>query len=204
MMYDNKTDLKNKKSHLIILTKDGMNLDNNKNKKSNNKSYTLLTLKEDDLALRISLSNSYKVDIEKIAKTLTNIKQNLINDENEYDNYIKKEKYLKGKKDSKELSNLDLLNFKDIIIFNKKNIKLNEKESGKTAKQSNRAIISKTNSEIDKYNNSDKKNQMIFKNKTKNKDKFNINDGEEIIDNNNVKHDIISQKKLKKYEKKLN
>jgi hypothetical protein len=124
MIFDNKTDLKNKKSHLIILTKDGENLDNNKNKNSNYKSYTLLTFKEDELALRISLSNSYKIDREKIAKTVTNIKQNLIDDENEFDNYIKKEKYLKRKKDNKELGNRDLLNFKDIIIFNRKNIKL--------------------------------------------------------------------------------
>ena len=188
MINDNKTNIKNKKCNLIILSKDGINLDNNGKQKTNYKSYTLLTFKEDDITIRMNLSNSNKIDKEKILKTVTSMKQNLIDDSNEFNDYIKKDKNIKRKNDSEKLTVKHSLNLKDVIIFNKKkNSKINEKESGKTEnKQSNRAMISKTNSEIEKYTHLDKKNKLPLKNRSGYISKISINEGEEIIDNNSI------------------
>ena len=196
MLKESKRYLKNNKNNLIILTKDRINTENDKNKRNNVKSSILLTLKGDDFTLKRNLSYSNNINKEKILQTVTSMKKQLIDDENNRKyrkdrkskySLIKKENIFIDSKDSEKLSNYDLmLNFNDNMIKNKNEPNLKKRESEKTGKQSNKAKICKANSELDKYTELENKKKTFFKNPSKFVNKPNKNDGEELIENNNI------------------
>ena len=150
MLKESKRYLKNNKNNLIILTKDRINTENDKNKRNNVKSSILLTLKGDDFTLKMNLSYSNHINKEKILQTVTSMKKQLIDNENNRKyrkdrkskySLIKKENIFIDSKDSEKLSNYDLmLNFNDNMIKNKNEPNL-KKENQK--KQENKAIKQK-------------------------------------------------------------
>ena len=190
---------KKKNHNLIILTKGGLNEDYNKRKTNTKNSTTILTLKVDDFVIKKNILNTVGINREKILKTVTSLRQELIdneNDESEYnnrkkmpilENKLKTEKYnniLIGSVDDENINNnLNIvLNLNNSIKINKK--KLNKKISEITFKGSNNAMINKTNSELDKYTEMENKKKSS-KDMSKFAVKYSKNEVE-IFDKNNI------------------
>ena len=192
--------LKKKNHNLIILTKDGLNERRNKNKKNINNTVnarTLLTLKGEDFTIKMNLINTNDINKEKILKTVISMKKHLIDSEGEsinpninnkidkksFNSYFNNQNILIESKDSEKKSDLDLiLKFNGKLNINKNIYETMKKSSEHTIKQSCRAIICKTNSEMDKFTELDKKN---IKEISKFCGKSNLNECE-IIGNNNI------------------
>ena len=199
-MLDKRTEIK-KNFNLIILEKDGLNNDNKKRKTLN--TGNILTLKGENFYLKMNLTNGSEINKREIVKTLTNIKNQLIESENgsmidnrnivkqiktDNDNISINKVNILDKKNIKKLGDIDQL-----IYYNTKNdfkLSLNSKfknnQSIKTIHRSDKAIISITNSDIDKYTEIENRK----KSKIKEIDKFNVkssvNEVEEIFENNDI------------------
>ena len=194
--------LKKRKHNIIILTKEGLNERKNKNKKNINNtvnSCTLLTLKGEDFTIKMNLINTNEINKEKILKTVISMKKHLIDSEGEsiniinnnkkkidkksFNSYFKNQNILIESNDNEKKSDYDLVfKFNEKLNINKNSSEAKIKGSEHTIKQSCRAIICKTNSEIDKYTELDKKN---IKDLSKYGFKSNLNECE-IIGNNNI------------------
>ena len=189
---------KKKKHNLIILTKGGIN-NNNKRKTNTKNSSTILTLKGEEFALKKNILNTLDINKEKIIKTVTSLKQELISEDDEsefnndkkisiFDKNLKAEKsnILRENKDNEKKNNdLDFfLNLNGSINIKKTSTKFNKRISEKTFKGSNNAIICKTNSEIDKYTELENK-KKCFKDVSKFALKSSLNEAE-LIEKNNI------------------
>ena len=112
-MLDKRTEIK-KNFNLIILEKDGLNNDNNKRKTLN--TGNILTLKGENFYLKMNLTNGSEINKREIVKTLTNIKNQLIESENgsiiDNRNIVKKIK-----------TDNDNISINKVNILDKKNIK---------------------------------------------------------------------------------
>ena len=201
MLEETKRYFKRNKNNLIILIKDGINSENYKNQRNKIKTSTLLTFKGDDFTLKMNLSCSKNITKENILQTVTIMKKQLIDqennpkckkDKNNKCSLIQKENIFIDSRDTEKASNYDL-NYNDNMINNKKESNINNRISEKSVKQSNKAIICKTNSELDKYTESENKKKPFLRNISKFISKSNKNIGEEIIVNNNLSgYDFIN------------
>ena len=199
-MFDKRTAMK-KNFNLIILEKDGLNNDNNKRKRLN--TGNILTLKGENFYLKMSLTNGSDINKGEIVKTLTNIKNQLIESENssKIDNR-NKVKEIKTDNDGISINKVNILDKKGIeklgdidhlIYYNTKNdlkLSLNSKfknnQSIKTIQMSDRAIISITNSDIDKYTEIENRKKSKIKDIAKFNVKSSVNEVEEIFENNDI------------------
>ena len=199
-MFDKRTSMK-KNFNLIILEKDGLNNDNNKRKRLN--TGNILTLKGENFYLKMSLTNGSDINKGEIVKTLTNIKNQLIESENgskiDNRNIVKK---IKTDNDGISINKVNILDKKDIkklgdidhlIYYNTKNdlkLSLNSKfknnQSIKTIQMSDKAIISITNSDIDKYTEIENRKKSKIKDIAKFNVKSSVNEVEEIFENNDI------------------
>ena len=204
--------LKKKNHSLIILTKDGLNVKKSKNKKNVNNtvnSRTLLTLKGEDFTIKMNLINTSEINKEKILKTVISMKKHLVdsegeeinpknnkNDKKSLNSYFQNENILIESKDSERMSDFDLiLKFNGKLNVNKNVSETMKKGSEHTIKQSCRAMICKTNSEIDKFTELDKKNINQIKDiskfgvKSKNECEIIKNNNISVYDNNNINNE---------------
>ena len=204
--------LKKKNHNLIILTKDGLNEKKSKNKKNVNNtvnSPTLLTLKGEDFTIKMNLINTSEINKEKILKTVISMKKHLVdsegeeinpknnkNDKKSLNSYFQNENILIESKDSERMSDFDLiLKFNGKLNVNKNVSETMKKGSEHTIKQSCRAMICKTNSEIDKFTELDKKNINQIKDiskfgvKSKNECEIIKNNNISVYDNNNINNE---------------
>ena len=204
--------LKKKNHNLIILTKDGLNEKKSKNKKNVNNtvnSRTLLTLKGEDFTIKMNLINTSEINKEKILKTVISMKKHLVdsegeeinpknnkNDKKSLNSYFQNENILIESKDSERMSDFDLiLKFNGKLNVNKNISETMKKGSEHTIKQSCRAMICKTNSEIDKFTELDKKNINQIKDiskfgvKSKNECEIIKNNNISVYDNNNINNE---------------
>lgn len=186
-----------KNYNLIILEKDGINNDNIKRKRLN--TGNILTLKGENFYLKMNLTHGSEINKSEIIKTLTNIKNQLsengsiidnrniikkINTENNSINMVN----ILEKKDFGKLGELD-----HVVYFNTKNdlkLSLNSKfknnQSKKTLQMSDKAIISITNSDIDKYTELENKKKSKVIDISKFKVKSSVNEVEEVFENNDI------------------
>ena len=142
----NKTKLfpKDKSHNLIIINKDGIKEEENKKKRKSDtiKFGSIITLKGENFALRMNLLNAKDINREKILKTVTSMKKQLIGSESE--STIKDNDYKKHRK-------INFLYLNNIINHNKNNSSINKDISEGSIKESNKPNICKTNNEVDKY-----------------------------------------------------
>ena len=199
-MFDKRNSMK-KNFNLIILEKDGLNNDSNKRERLN--TGNVLTLKGENFYLKMSLTHGSDINKKEIVKTLSSIQKQLKESENgsiiDNRNIVKK---IKTENDGISINKVNILDKKEIgklgdidqlIYYNTKNdmkLSLNSKfinnQSIKTIQKSDKAIISITNSDIDKYTEIENRK----KSKIKEIDKFNVkssvNEVEEIFENNDI------------------
>ena len=152
----NKTKLfTNDKSHnLIIINKEGMDEEENKKKRKSNtiKFGTIITLKGEDFALKMNLLNTKDINREKILKTVTSMKKQLIDSDSE--STIKDNDYTKNRRNFLYLNN--------IINHNKNTSNIKRDISEGSVKESNKPNICKTNNEIDKYTDYEGQNKLLI------------------------------------------
>ena len=178
---------KNKSQNLIILTKDGINEEQYKNKRKKNtiRSGTMLTYKGEEFILKVGLLNESDINKEKILRTVTSMKKQLIDSDNEsiIKNDINNDYNINKIVISKNNLN-DFFQFNNTNNFNKNTSRLNKKSSEKEMKESNSHIICKTNIEIDKNTEFEGKKKLFNKNISKYAVKSSLNEGEKNESNN--------------------
>ena len=197
-MFDKRASMK-KNLNLIILEKDGINIDNNKRKRLN--TGNILTLKGENFYLKMNLTHGSDINKRDIVKALTNIRNQLRESENssiiDNKNIVKKintnddginKVNIFDKKEIGKLGDIDHL-----LYYNTKNdfkLSLNSKiknnQSIKTIQMSDKAIISITNSDIDKYTELEHRKKSKVKDIVKFNVKSSVNEVEEIFENNDI------------------
>ena len=193
----------NKKQNLIILIKERINEEKNNNKE-NIKKGSILTLKGENFMLKKNLMNINDIDKEKIIRTVTSMKRQLINSVNdslideEINNSITENKNNKYNKSIKRFKNLENKYNEEFDIdkrlyFNGKTDLKNEKYSKKNLNQlgkeieiNDKIISNKGDSEYNKYLVLENKKKINEKNVSRFAIKSSINEDEDIFGNNNI------------------